>query len=297
MRFKFPLAVLTLATLLAPAAACATTLQTGPDAPLWARFGAAALLWLHIGGGSVGMIAGAVAAGARKGGPTHRLAGKVFFAAMFVAYLVGAGVAPFLTDGQRPNFTAGVLALYLLISGWQAVKRPTLTPALPNYAGLMAALVIMTMGLIFMRLGAMSPTGTIDGSPPQAFVIFSLVGGLAAVGELNLILRRGLTGAARLARHLWRMCFSWFFASGSFFFGQAQLLPEPIRNSPLPLVLGFAPLGVMIVYLVLVRLPKRRRAAAGGPGLAPRHVHEVRPARRQQPTVLRPHPRPPMDQA
>ena len=42
---------------------------------------------------------------------------------MFVTYLIGAGVAPFLETGQRPNFVAGVLALYLLTSGVMAAMR------------------------------------------------------------------------------------------------------------------------------------------------------------------------------
>jgi hypothetical protein len=259
---KLLLAGLALAALLTPIGAQATALQAGPDAPLWAKIGAAALLWLHIGGGAVGMMSGAVAAGARKGGRVHRVAGTVFFGAMFVAYLIGAGVAPFLTDGQRPNFVAGVAALYLLASGWWTVKQPTPAPTWLNQAGLAFALVLMAMGLIFMRMGSQAPSGTVDGTPPQAFVMFTLIGAAAAAGELNLILRGGVTGAARLARHLWRMCLSWFLASGSFFFGQQQVMPEAIRGSPVLLVLGFAPLAVMGVWLVLVRLPRRRRAVA-----------------------------------
>ncbi len=246
---------------LMPAVAFATNLEVPPNAPLWAHWGAVALLALHIGGGTVGMISGAVAIGSRKGGKAHRAAGKVFFAAMFTAYLIGAGVAPFLSDGQRPNFVAGVLALYLLTSGWWTVKRRDPAPGAADYGGLVVALTITGLGLYFMRLGALSPTHTIDGSPPQGFILFTVAGGAAVAGELNFILRRGLSGPARLSRHLWRLCVSWFIASGSFFLGQQQLLPPAFRDSIGPLLLAFAPLMAMAVWLVLVRLPKRRRQA------------------------------------
>ena len=48
-----------------------------PTAPPW-------LVYLHIAGGLVGILAGAVAVTARKGSPVHRAAGKAFTAGMAV---------------------------------------------------------------------------------------------------------------------------------------------------------------------------------------------------------------------
>ena len=91
------------AFVVAASAAYAVKLEVSPDAPGWAHFGASILLYLHIGGGIVGLLAGATAAAARKGAVVHRTAGKIFLVSMFIAYLIGAGVAPFLAEGQRPN--------------------------------------------------------------------------------------------------------------------------------------------------------------------------------------------------
>jgi hypothetical protein len=74
-----------------------------------------------------------------------------------------------------------------------------------------------------------------------------------------VLLRRGITGTARIARHLWRMCFSLFIASGSFFLGQMQVLPESLQNSAFPFAAAFAPLLVMLFWLVWVRTGWRRR--------------------------------------
>ena len=97
--------------LLAAPAAHASVLQASPDAPVWAHVGAAALLWLHIGGGAAGIATGAIAIASRKGGKIHRAVGRVFFWVMLVCYVVATCVAPFLDDGQRPNTIAGVMAL------------------------------------------------------------------------------------------------------------------------------------------------------------------------------------------
>ena len=239
----------------------ATTLQAGPDAPGWAHAAATGLLVLHITGGAVGILAGATALLTRKGDQIHRAAGNLFFASMFIAYAIGGGVAPFLTDGQRPNFVAGVLALYLLISGWMTVKRPETKASAWHVVGLVAALLIAGMGALFIYLGSISPTGTVDGSPSQAFVLFATAGTFAAAGELNVLLRRQIAGAARIARHLWRMCFSLFIAAGSFFLGQQQVMPEWIRGSTILFVLAFAPLAAMVFWVVRVRIGRRFKDA------------------------------------
>jgi hypothetical protein len=255
-------AVMAGAWLMFAGAAQADNLQVAPDAPWWAHFGAAALLWLHIGGGTVGMLSGAAALTFRKGGRLHRAAGAVFFVSMFVTYLIGAGVAPFLEEGQRPNFVAGIMALYLLVTGWRAARQREKKAGIAEAAGLVIALGIAGAGAVFMQMGAASPTGTIDGSPPQAFILFTVAGALAAAGELNVLLRRGISGVARTARHLWRMCFSLFIASGSFFLGQMQVLPEVLRDSAFPFVAALAPLGLMIFWLIRVRIGRGRGRAA-----------------------------------
>ena len=73
---------------------------------------------------------------------------------------------------------------------------------------------------------------------------------------LRVIRRGGVTGAARLARHLWRMCFALFVASGSLFLGQPQVFPAPLRNSPLLIGMAVAPLGFLIFWIIRVRLKR-----------------------------------------
>ena len=130
---------------------------------------------------------------------------------------------------------------------------------------LMIALAIIAGGFE-LALSPSPPSG-----PPGPFVLFAL-GGLcllAGVADLRFILRGKLSATQRISRHLWRMCFAFFIATGSFFLGQQDVLPEAMRGSPFLFVLAFAPFALMFFWLVRIRFPgiisrlKPLRAAAG----------------------------------
>ncbi len=248
--------ILAAASILAviPADALATQLEIPPDAPDWAHWGATALLVGHIGGGALGILAGAVALASRKGARVHRAAGAFFFAVMFVCYGIALVVAPFLSDGQVTNSIAGASALYLLISGVSTARSRAIVGSPWHVAGLLTALSIVGACLYFNYLGSLTPEGSIDGSPTEALVIFIVAAGVAAAGELHVLLRGLLPENARIARHLWRMCFSLFIASGSFFLGQQQVMPDWMRGSPVLIVLALAPLALMAFWIVRIRI-------------------------------------------
>jgi hypothetical protein len=236
----------------------AETLKVDKDANILLNWGAALLLYAHIGGGFIGILAGTTASLAPKGKVLHRKAGKVFYLAMFICYSIGAVVAPFLETGQRTNFVAAVLALYLLTSGVSAAQRRNFHAGIGEKLGAVVALTITLLGLYFIYIASNSPTGTIDDSPPQAFVLFVIAGSLAFIGEVRVLIGKTLSNAQRTVRHLWRMCFSFFIASGSFFFGQAGFFPDWFNASVLPLVLGFFPFSVLLIFLVKEIIKSRR---------------------------------------
>ena len=238
--------------------AFAETLQLDKDANTILHWGAALLLYAHISGGVIGMLAGTTASLAIKGKALHLKAGKVFFIAMFICYLIGACVAPFLETGQRTNFVAGVLALYLLTSGVSAAQRRNFCAGIGEKLGIVVALSITLLGVFFIYLASNSPTGTIDDSPPQAFVLFVVAGSLAFIGDFRVLIGKTLTNTQRTIRHLWRMCFSFFIASGSFFFGQAGFFPDWFNASILPLALGFFPFLILLIFLVKEILQSHR---------------------------------------
>ena len=101
-----------------------------------------------------------------------------------------------------------------------------------------------------------SPKGTINGVPYQMLLLFSVVTLLAAAGDVRSVLVDGRRGAHRIARHLWRMCFAMFVATGSFFLGQAKVFPKPIRIIPLLAVPVVLVLLTMFYWMVRVSFTK-----------------------------------------
>jgi hypothetical protein len=72
-----------------------------------------------------------------------------------------------------------------------------------------------------------------------------------------MLVRGGISGTARLARHLWRMCFGLFIASGSFFLGKQEFFPAAIRKQYLLVPLAILPLLLLIYWLARVSWFKR----------------------------------------
>src|SRR5262245_10961792 len=192
----------------------------------------------------------------------------VFVIAMLVMASSGAVIAA--TRGQRLNMMQAVVTLYLVTTGLLTARRST-GPIPAHPAGSNAArpptrarwwidpivtLVALTAGLYEIKLGteAMNnPRGTVDGIPATLIFIFGSVPLLAALGDARMIWVGGFEGTRRITRHLWRMCFAAFIATGSFFLGQGnKAIPPPLRILPLLAILAFLPLGVMVYWLLRV---------------------------------------------
>ena len=206
---------------------------------------------IHIGAGLLALPAGTVAAAARKGGRLHARAGTLFFGSMMVLGLTAAILEPFRTpDPGSP--IAAILVVYFVSTSWVAARRRDGTTGWFEKLACAAALgtgALMAWGALMD--GATTPAG------PGVIYVIALICLTAGLLDLNAILRRTLTPTQRIARHLWRMCFAFFIATGSFFLGQQDLLPAAVRGSPILFVLAFAPFAVMAFWLVRVRLGKR----------------------------------------
>src|SRR5437868_14366886 len=75
---------------------------------------------LHIGGGTVALLAGIVALSAAKGGTLHRRAGTIFVIAMLTMAIFADYLALVRPD-QLPNLLVGTFTFYLIITAWLAV--------------------------------------------------------------------------------------------------------------------------------------------------------------------------------
>src|ERR1051325_523205 len=142
-------------------------LQVGADSPLLLRAGAAALLFAHIAGGSVGILSGAAALTARKGGRLHAWAGTAFFVSMMVMASIGAVVALFLVSRQGdPKYfdsMAGAFTFYLVVSSWLTVKRRPGTTGGPEMAAFLFASSLAAAGVLLGLKASASAPGLVGG--------------------------------------------------------------------------------------------------------------------------------------
>ena len=86
---------------------------------------------------------------------------------------------------------------------------------------------------------------------------------LAAAGDIRMLIRGGVFGVQRIARHLWRMCFGLFIATGSFFLGQGnKVFPSFISQSNALAIPAVLPLLLLIFWMFRVRFTNAYRRKA-----------------------------------
>jgi hypothetical protein len=220
------------------------------------------VLWLalilHFGTALVALGSGFLAIAVAKGGRTHRRAGMVFVFAMITAGIFAAGIAAY--ERKYGSVIGGTFTAYLVFTAFTTV-RP-LAGRHARAVNIALALAGSAFALTQLTFGVMAldaPKGMLNGVPAAMILFLGTVALLAALGDWRLLRAGSITGARRLARHLWRMCFGLFIASGSFFLGQMKFLPAPLRILPLLAAVGVAPLVVLLYWMWRVRLRKRMR--------------------------------------
>jgi hypothetical protein len=239
------------------------------------------ILLVHICAGTVGLLSGTAAISFRKGSPRHVLAGKVFVASMLTMAVVAVYLA--IVKHQPNNIGGGILTFYLIGTAWLTARRRDGETSRFDWIALLIPLAIGVLswmnGLKVVRSGASSQ----DGVPVGMTFFMGSVCLLAAAGDVRMLLSRGVFGARRIARHLWRMCYGLFIAAGSFFLGPSnrplrllsavgigQHLSSALFSTTLYLILSILPLILLIFWLVRVRFTNasKRYSMPGGGNIA-----------------------------
>lgn len=213
------------------------------------------LIAFHILAGTVAMLSGAAAMIVRKGARWHLLTGN-FFVVSMLGLSASGSIIGFARD-QPLNGFMGLLTFYLVSTAWLTARRRDGKTRPIDWAVLAVPLGVGA-GLIANGLEAAgSPTGAKGGFSAPGYFVFASIALLLAFGDLRMLLRGGVFGKHRIARHLVRMGLSLFIAVGSFFLGQQQVIPLALRN---PFVLYGPVLLVVastIYWLLRVRLSRR----------------------------------------
>lgn len=213
------------------------------------------LLITHIAGGTLAILSGAIAVTVRKGGPVHAQAGNWFFGSMLVLGTSAALLAAALPTPDLVRVAGGIFADYLVLTSWSTAKWQR---GRPGRIDKLACCFILMLASFFVLIAivARASSGMISGQGPAFYLALAAVSALWGALDLNVILRSKVLGKQRICRHLWRMCFAFFFATGSFFLGQQKIMPVSIRGSVMLWILGLAPLVVMIYWLLRIRFAK-----------------------------------------
>jgi len=222
------------------------------------------ILIVHICAGTLGLLSGTAAMSFRKGSPRHALAGKVFVASMLTMAVVAVYLA--IVRHQPNNIGGGILTFYLIGTAWLTARRREGEISRFDWVVL---LIPLALGILTWMNGlkvVLSGASSQDGVPVGMTFFMGSVMLLAATGDVHMLVRGGVRGAKRVARHLWRMCFGLFIAAGSFFLGPSnrplrllsavglgQHLSPALFSATLYLILSILPLILLIFWLVRVR--------------------------------------------
>jgi hypothetical protein len=210
-------------------------------------------LWvLHITAGIMGILAGAAAMSFRKGSARHAQAGKVFVTAMLT--MAAAAVCLAYLKQDYNNVGGGILTFYLIGTAWLTARRRDGETSMFDWAALLIPLAIGLGGWINGLQALHSSSGEKYGVPAGMHLFMGSVCLLAAAGDVRMLLGGGVFGAQRIARHLWRMCFGLFIATGSFFLGQgSKVFPAFVVKSGVLFIPAILPLILLILWVIRVR--------------------------------------------
>ncbi len=226
---------------------------------------------LHIGGGTVGLVSGFIAMFAPKGGPVHRAAGSIFFASMLVMAALAAWLAV-VEPGQIANLFGGIFVFYLVTTAWLTVRRPDGAIGLTEKIAFAVILCLLApFALMSFQLAIGLPLFFKSAVPIRGPVLIAMytmtaVIAIAAISDAKVVFAGGISGAPRIARHLWRMCLGLLMATGSAFTnGLPRLLPGPMHVTTIYFLPQLVPLAFLVFWMIRVRFTGWLRPATAQP--------------------------------
>lgn len=210
----------------------------------------------HVGGGALGIGSGVVALSARKGARLHRLAGTLFLASMLTMSSMGAYLAVTLHATAFPRLGTAVVAVLtfnLVASAWLTVRRKEGETGAFELISMLINVFALLVALSLSVIAMTRPQGYLDGVTFRPYLIVAAAAAFVSVLDVRVYRRGGVTGPARIARHLWRMCFALFLALAFSLIGQQRIMPAFMHGSPVLAVLTLAPLFFLTFWMWRVR--------------------------------------------
>lgn len=217
-------------------------------------------LWIHVLAGTVALIVAPIALVTRKGGPTHRRWGKVYFWAMALVAAT-ALVVGFWRSILFLMLTA-VFSFYAALSGYRVLyrKRPDLGQR-PSALDWFAAGVTLVASASLVTLGIAKPTPRFRELSTVA-IVFGGVGLSIAGLDVLRFLRPPADKRAWWYRHMANMLGSYIAAVTAFSVVNFAFLPPPLRWL-WPTLVGTPLIAIWITYYRRRFSPPKTQVAAG----------------------------------
>lgn len=203
------------------------------------------VVWLiHTPAGTVALLSAIAAFAYPKGSFKHRRAGNYFTVSILVMLVTGA-IAGYLKESADDVFLS-LIVIYTVFTAWLTIYHKQ------GEAGLYEFVALAWIAVLGIVLFNIDPTWDKVRDPG----IYPVWVGLAvffAVGDIRNIYRGGLSGPQRIARHLWRMCFSLMWAAMAFGDKIIKMLDSTIEQMPYIIAVpALSVLALMLFWLYIV---------------------------------------------
>ena len=193
----------------------------------------------HIIAGSFVLLFGIVVLCFSKGQSKHRVAGNLFFVSLLAMILS----VPNLLE----NPVMAILSAYYGTTAWAIVLRKE------KSTGIFEIVAMISIAIISIILFNVVLTST-SLTPTFTFILsaWAIVAALSALLDLNMILRGGLSGKHRIARHAWRTCCALLGAVMSFSANTDDYWPDFVNSN----ILIYLTIGVLVFWIFRILLTK-----------------------------------------
>jgi hypothetical protein len=197
------------------------------------------MLTFHIIAGSFVLLFGFGALCFSKGQSKHRVAGNLFFVSLLAMVL---SVPNFLE-----NPVMAILSAYYGTTAWAIVLRKE------KSTGIFEIVAMISIAIISIILFNLVLTST-SLTPTFTFILsaWAIVAALSALLDFNMILRGGLSGKHRIARHAWRTCCALLGAVMSFSANTDNYWPDFVNNN----ILIYLMIGVLVFWVFRILFTK-----------------------------------------
>ncbi len=201
------------------------------------------LLALHIAGGVLALLSGAVAIGVQaRGGPhrAHVVAGRCFVIGMLMVVVAAVPLA--LVIHSTLLLLIAIFSGYLMLVGWRLAKNRQGHPRAVDWA-LDGLMLLSSVVMVVVGVATLAGDGVI-------LLVFGVLGALLAGGHLRALRRQPIRGRARIGDHLQFMIAAFIAAVTAFLVVQGFL--------------GIAGWFLPTIVLTPAIIVWKRKIAAGG---------------------------------